>query len=76
MPIGQSEGSVFSWIDDITLNADSMEGFIDLFEQMLMRVTAAGISLKGEKCWLLRDRLEVFGILSVPRWNTHESGQD
>ena len=76
-PMGQSEGSVFSWIDDITLNADTMDGFIDLFEQMLMRVTAAGITLKGEKCWLLRDRLEVLGFLVCPdglRMNPDKTG--
>ena len=66
MPMGQSRGTALSWVDDITMTSDTMEGFIDLFEQMLMRMSYGGLSLKAEKCWLLREELEVLGFLITP----------
>ena len=66
MPMGQSTGSAYSWVDDITMSSDTMEGFIDLFERVLMRVTFSGITLKGEKCHILRAELEVLGFHVTP----------
>ena len=64
-PLGQSHGGVRSWLDDITMRADSIAGFVDLFERVLRRLVAGGISLKGEKCHLLRENLEILGFLQT-----------
>ncbi|MDC0525346.1 hypothetical protein OAO87_00010 [bacterium] len=61
-----SHGGSKSWIDDISLHADSLEGFADLFERILMRVAFAGMSLKATKCYLLHQKLEVLGFHVTP----------
>eukprot|EP00966_Prymnesium_polylepis_P084792 1962785-Prymnesium_polylepis.1 len=58
-PMGQSTGGCGSWIDDISMHADSFEGFADLFEIILCRIAYAGMQLKASKCFLLHARLEV-----------------
>ena len=47
-----STGGCASWIDDIAMHADSFEGFVDLFERILMRVSASSMQLKSSKCFL------------------------
>ena len=61
-----STGGSKSWIDDITMHADSFEGFEDLFEQVLMRMAFASMSLKASKCYLLHQKLEVLGFHVTP----------
>eukprot|EP00966_Prymnesium_polylepis_P020478 471317-Prymnesium_polylepis.2 len=48
-PMGQSTGGCGSWIDDISMHADSFEGFADLFERILCRIAYAGMQLKASK---------------------------
>ena len=65
-PLGRSFGGSASWIDDISLHADSFEGFADIFERILARIAAASMQLKGSKCLLLKPRLEVLGFYITP----------
>ena len=60
-------GSVNNWLDDIIFHASSIEGFIDIFERILERLAAAGISLKPSKCDCLRESLEILGFVFTPR---------
>ena len=61
-----STGGCASWIDDIAMHADSFEGFVDLFEKVLMRVAASSMQLKASKCYLLQPKLEVLGYYVTP----------
>ena len=65
-PFGEDSGGAKSWIDDISMHADSFDGFVELFRLLLGRVAASGMSLKGTKCHLLRARLELLGFLISP----------
>ena len=47
-----SHGVSKSWIDDISMHSDSLEGFTDLFERILTRISFAGMSLKASKCYI------------------------
>ena len=40
-----------SWIDDISMHADSFQGFADLFERILMRMATTSMQLKASKCF-------------------------
>ena len=62
----ESTGGVASWIDDIAMHADSFNGFVDLFERVLMRIAAASMQLKASKCFLLQSKLEVLGYYVTP----------
>ena len=64
---GQATGGAKSWIDDIAMHSNSFEGFADLFERVLIRLAAAGMSLKASKCLLLKPRLEVLGFYVTPK---------
>ena len=64
---GNAHGGAKSWIDDIAMHANTFDGFADLFERVLMRLAAAGMSLKAPKCHLLKPRLEVLGFYITPR---------
>ena len=65
-PNGRSLGGCGSWIDDISMHADSFEGFVDLFDRVLGRMAAACMQLKASKCFLLHERLEVLGFFVTP----------
>ena len=60
------DGGAASWIDDVTMHADSIGAFCDLFETILMRIAYAGMSLKASKCFLLHQKLEVLGYYVTP----------
>ena len=64
--LGDSVGGSRSWIDDISMHADSFEGFADLFERILMRMATASMQLKASKCLLLHEKLEVLGFYVTP----------
>lgn len=66
-PLGRSSGGCNSWIDDVSMHADSFSGFADLFERLLMRMASASMSLKASKCFLLKARLEVLGYYVTPK---------
>ena len=59
-------GGAASWIDDVSLHADSFDAFAELFELILTRIAFAGMSLKAEKCYLLHQQLEVLGYYITP----------
>ena len=59
-------GGAKSWIDDISMHADSFEAFSELFEAVLQRMAYSGMSLKASKCYLLHQRLEVLGYYVTP----------
>jgi hypothetical protein len=65
-PLGYSTGGVHSWLDDVIMHADSLEGFVDLFERVLMRLNTAGMTLKGSKTDILHGECEVLGYLVTP----------
>ena len=65
-PMGNSTGGCSSWIDDISMHADSFDGFVDLFERVLMRMASASMQLKASKCLLLQEKLEVLGFFITP----------
>ena len=48
------------------MHADSFEGFVDLFEKVLMRLATASMQLKASKCHLLHPKLEVLGYYVTP----------
>ena len=64
---GTANGGAKSWIDDVSMHANSFDGFLDLFETILVRLSAAGMSLKASKCFLLKPKLEVLGYYITPR---------
>ena len=55
-----------SWIDDVSLHANSFEAFVEIFERVLMRLSYACMSLKASKCFLLHQKLEVLGYYVTP----------
>ena len=59
-------GGAASWIDDVSMHADSFDAFAILFETILQRITFAGMSLKASKCYLLHAKLEVLGYHVTP----------
>ena len=59
-------GGAASWIDDVSMHADSFDAFAILFETILQRITFAGMSLKASKCYLLHQKLEVLGYYVTP----------
>ena len=61
-----SHAGANSWIDDISMHADTFVGFVDLLERILQRIAAASMSLKATKCLLLHERLEVLGFYVTP----------
>ena len=61
-----STGGSNSWIDDISMHADSFEGFADLFDRILGRIAFASMQLKASKCFLLHEKLEVLGYYVTP----------
>ena len=61
-----SSGGATSWLDDICMKADSFEGFCDLFERVLERLAAAGMTLKGAKCELLHPAMDLLGYVATP----------
>ena len=63
---GRAHGGTGSWIDDISLHANSFQGFKDLFRKILARLAFAGMSLKATKCLLLHQFLEVLGFYVTP----------
>ena len=65
-PMGQSTGGCSSWIDDISMHADSFTGFKDLFGRILARIASASMQLKAAKCFLLHAELEVLGFYVTP----------
>ena len=65
-PLGESRGGARSWIDDISMHANSFEGFADLFGRVLARMSFACMSLKASKCLLLHQKLEVLGYFITP----------
>ena len=62
----EGTGGASSWIDDVSLHADSIGAFAELFELILTRLTYAGMSLAAKKCFLLHQRLEVLGYYVTP----------
>ena len=58
---GDAHGGAKSWIDDVSMHSNSFEGFADLFQMVLTRLSYAGMSLKASKCFLLHQKLEVLG---------------
>ena len=65
-PDGRGKGGVSSWIDDVCFRADSFEAFEDLFETVLGRLAAAGMTLKGTKCDMLLPAMDLLGYLVTP----------
>ena len=65
-PLGESMGSVHSWLDDVIFHADTLEGFCDLFDRVLQRLCAAGLSLKASKTDLLRAACSILGYHVTP----------
>ena len=65
-PLGASRGGVHSWLDDVIFHADSMEGFMDVFERVLRRLVYCGLTLKASKTELLQSAMEVLGYLATP----------
>ena len=63
---GNGKGGATSWLDDICMRATTFEGFCDLFEMVLTRLAAAGMSLKGSKCELLHAELDLLGFVATP----------
>ena len=63
---GRAKGGAASWIDDISMHANSFQGFKDLFRKILTRLAFAGMSLKATKCYLLHQELEVLGFFVTP----------
>ena len=63
---GDGKGGATSWLDDICMRATTFEGFCDLFEMVLTRLAAAGMSLKGSKCELLHAELDLLGFVATP----------
>ena len=63
---GHARGGTGSWIDDISMHANSFQGFKDLFRRILTRLAFAGMSLKATKCYLLHQQLEVLGFFVTP----------
>ena len=63
---GHARGGAASWIDDISMHANSFAGFKDLFRRILTRLAFAGMSLKASKCFLLHHHLEVLGFYVTP----------
>ena len=59
-------GGAASWIDDVSMHADSFDAFAILFETILQRMAFAGMSLKASKCYLLHQKLEVLGYHVTP----------
>ena len=59
-------GGAGSWIDDVSMHADSFLAFAELFELILTRIAFAGMSLKAEKTYLLQQRTEVLGYYVTP----------
>jgi len=59
-------GGAASWIDDVSMHADSFDAFAELFETILQRIAFAGMSLKASKCYLLHQKLEVLGYFVTP----------
>ena len=55
-----------SWIDDVSLHANTFEAFAETFERVLMRLSYACMSLKASKCFLLHQKLEVLGFYVTP----------
>ena len=63
---GNAKGGAASWIDDVSMHANSFAGFKDLFRKILTRLAFAGMSLKATKCYLLHQELEVLGFFVTP----------
>ena len=63
---GRATGGAKSWIDDISMHANTFDGFVDLFSRILARLAYASISLKLPKCLLLHEKLEVLGFYIGP----------
>ena len=63
---GRAHGGSKSWIDDISMHANSFAGFADLFQRLLERCAFASMSLKASKTFLLHQRLEVLGYDVTP----------
>jgi len=71
-PRSLGEGTVFSWLDDITVATGSaafglgVRGHCRLLDRVFKRLIAAGMTLKGSKAHLLRQDLEVLGFIVTP----------
>ena len=63
---GLGHGGAKSWIDDVSMHANTFGGFVELFGLVLMRLSYASMSLKASKCFLLHARLEVLGYFVTP----------
>ena len=49
------------------MRATSFEAFAEIFELVLSRVAAAGMSLKGSKTELLHAEMDLLGFAATPR---------
>lgn len=65
-PMGASTGGCSSWIDDITMHADTFTGFVDLFERVLARIATSSMQLKATKTFIMHEKLEVLGYYLTP----------
>ena len=63
---GHGQGGALSWLDDICMRATTFESFTELFDLVLARLAMAGMSLKGSKCELLHEALDVLGFVATP----------
>ena len=64
--VGTSMGGATSWLDDICMRATSFAGFCDLFNTVLERLATAGMTLKGAKCELLHEAMDLLGFVATP----------
>ena len=65
-PMAKDSGCATSWLDDICMRATTFEAFCELFETVLVRLVAASMTLKGEKCELLHEFVDVLGFRATP----------
>ena len=51
----------FAYIDDIAIYSETFEEHLIHIEEVLIRIRAAGLHLKGKKCFLGMDKLPYLG---------------
>ena len=63
---GLARGGATSWLDDICMRSTSFDSFAEVFNTVLSRMAMAGMSLKGSKCELLHEKLDLLGFVATP----------
>ena len=63
---GTGKAGATSWLDDICMRATTFDAFAEIFELVLSRLAMASMTLKGSKCELLHEAMDILGFVATP----------